>query len=54
MHIAIVGGGPGGLYVAISLKLRDATHSVSLFERNQPDDTLRLGGWCFPKTHCPT
>ena len=42
MHIAIVGGGPGGLYVAISLKLRDATHSVSLFERNQPDDTF---GW---------
>ena len=36
------GGGPGGLYVAISLKLRDATHSVSLFERNQPDDTF---GW---------
>jgi anthraniloyl-CoA monooxygenase len=42
MRIAIVGGGPAGLYFAISMKLRDARHDVTVFERNRPDDTF---GW---------
>jgi len=42
MRAAIVGGGPGGLYFAISLKLRNPSHNVVVFERNRPDDTF---GW---------
>lgn len=40
--IAVVGAGPGGLYLAISLKLRDPSLSVVVHERNRPDDTF---GW---------
>ena len=42
MKIACLGGGPAGLYSAISIKLRDAAHDVTIFERNRPDDTF---GW---------
>jgi anthraniloyl-CoA monooxygenase len=42
MRIACLGGGPAGLYFAISMKLRDPAHVVDLFERNRPDDTF---GW---------
>ncbi len=42
MRIACLGGGPAGLYFAISMKLRDARHDVHVFERNRPDDTF---GW---------
>ena len=42
MKIAVLGGGPAGLYFAISMKLRDAAHDVTVFERNRPDDTF---GW---------
>jgi anthraniloyl-CoA monooxygenase len=42
MRIACLGGGPAGLYFAISMKLRDSAHEVDLFERNRPDDTF---GW---------
>src|SRR5271155_814107 len=42
MKIACLGGGPAGLYFAISMKLRDAAHDVTVFERNLPDDTF---GW---------
>src|SRR5882757_3442601 len=42
MRTAILGGGPGGLYFAISLKLRDPSHEVLVVERNKPDDTF---GW---------
>ncbi len=40
--IAVVGAGPGGLYLAISLKLRDPSLKVVVHERNRPDDTF---GW---------
>jgi anthraniloyl-CoA monooxygenase len=40
--IAVVGAGPGGLYLAISLKLRDPSLTVTVYERNKPDDTF---GW---------
>lgn len=42
MRIACLGGGPAGLYLAISMKLRDPSHEVHLFERNRADDTF---GW---------
>ena len=42
MRIACLGGGPAGLYFAISMKLRDPAHDISVFERNRPDDTF---GW---------
>ena len=42
MNIAVVGGGPAGLYFAISMKLRNPNHQIDLFERNGPDDTF---GW---------
>ena len=42
MRIACLGGGPAGLYFAISMKLRDPACEVDLFERNRADDTF---GW---------
>lgn len=42
MKIACIGGGPAGLYFAISAKLHDPAHEVHVFERNRPDDTF---GW---------
>ncbi|MEJ6789942.1 bifunctional salicylyl-CoA 5-hydroxylase/oxidoreductase [Brevundimonas sp. BR2-1] len=40
--IAITGAGPGGLYLAISLKLRNPSLDVVVHERNRSDDTF---GW---------
>lgn len=42
MRIACLGGGPAGLYFAISMKLRNPAHDITVFERNRPDDTF---GW---------
>jgi anthraniloyl-CoA monooxygenase len=42
MRIACLGGGPAGLYFAISMKLREPAHDIDLFERNRADDTF---GW---------
>jgi len=42
MRIACLGGGPAGLYFAISMKLRHGRHEIDLFERNRADDTF---GW---------
>lgn len=42
MRIACLGGGPGGLYFAISMKLRNPAHEVTVYERNRADDTF---GW---------
>jgi anthraniloyl-CoA monooxygenase len=42
MNIACLGGGPAGLYFAISMKLRNPAHDITVFERNKPDDTF---GW---------
>ncbi|MEX0622355.1 bifunctional salicylyl-CoA 5-hydroxylase/oxidoreductase [Saccharospirillum sp.] len=42
MKIACLGGGPAGLYFAISAKLRNPDHDIQVFERNRADDTF---GW---------
>jgi anthraniloyl-CoA monooxygenase len=42
VKIACIGGGPAGLYFAISMKLRDPSHDVEIFERNAPGVTF---GW---------
>jgi anthraniloyl-CoA monooxygenase len=42
MRIACIGGGPAGLYFAISMKLRDPAHEIEVFERNPPGVTF---GW---------
>ncbi|HSE31808.1 MAG TPA: FAD-dependent monooxygenase [Pyrinomonadaceae bacterium] len=42
MRINIIGGGPAGLYLAILMKKADASHDITVYERNGPDDTF---GW---------
>lgn len=42
MKILCLGGGPAGLYFAISMKLRDPAHQVTVMERNRANDTF---GW---------
>ncbi len=42
MRVACLGGGPAGLYFAISMKLRDPSHEIVVIERNRPNDTF---GW---------
>src|SRR3954453_3085141 len=43
MRTAIVGGGPGGLYLSILLKRLDPAHDVVVHERNARDDTFGFG-----------
>ena len=42
MKVLCLGGGPAGLYFAISMKLRDPSHEVTVIERNRANDTF---GW---------
>ena len=43
MKIAIVGGGPGGLYFAALMKQLDPAHEVTVWERNAASDTFGFG-----------
>jgi anthraniloyl-CoA monooxygenase len=43
MKIAIVGGGPAGLYFSILLKQRRPADEITVYERNQADDTFGFG-----------
>ena len=43
MKIAIVGGGPGGLYFAALMKQLDPSHQITLWERNAASDTFGFG-----------
>ncbi|MCG2623938.1 bifunctional salicylyl-CoA 5-hydroxylase/oxidoreductase [Arthrobacter sp. I2-34] len=43
MKIAIVGGGPGGLYFAALMKQLDSAHEITLWERNAASDTFGFG-----------
>lgn len=42
MKVLCLGGGPAGLYFAISMKLREPAHDVTVIERNKANDTF---GW---------
>ncbi|WP_163508418.1 bifunctional salicylyl-CoA 5-hydroxylase/oxidoreductase [Fodinicola acaciae] len=43
MRIAVVGGGPGGLYFSALVKQLGPRHEVTVWERNAPDDTFGFG-----------
>ncbi len=43
MRIAVVGGGPAGLYFAIQMKLADSSHHVTVIERNPLEATFGFG-----------
>lgn len=42
MKVVCLGGGPAGLYFAMSMKLRNPDHEVTVLERNRANDTF---GW---------
>ena len=42
MKVVVIGGGPAGLYTALLLRKSNSEHSVTVVERNRPDDTF---GW---------
>jgi anthraniloyl-CoA monooxygenase len=42
MNIVCIGGGPSGLYFALLMKQQDASHQITVVERNRPYDTF---GW---------
>jgi anthraniloyl-CoA monooxygenase len=43
VRIAVVGGGPGGLYFAALAKQLDPAREITVWERNAPDDTFGFG-----------
>ncbi|HET6213312.1 MAG TPA: FAD-dependent monooxygenase, partial [Micromonosporaceae bacterium] len=43
MRIAVIGGGPGGLYFAALAKQLDPDREITVWERNAPDDTFGFG-----------
>src|SRR5438105_3363341 len=43
MRIAVVGGGPGGLFAGTLIKRSDPAHEVMVFERNRAEDTFGFG-----------
>ncbi|HEY1971539.1 MAG TPA: NAD(P)-binding protein, partial [Pseudonocardia sp.] len=42
MRMHCVGGGPAGLYFAISAKRRDPAHEITVIDRDPPEATY---GW---------
>jgi anthraniloyl-CoA monooxygenase len=41
--VAVIGGGPGGLYAAALLKRLDPAREITVWERNAPDTTFGFG-----------
>ncbi len=42
MKIVVLGAGPAGVYLAISMKLKNPDHDITVYERNRDNDTF---GW---------
>ena len=42
-RIAVIGGGPAGLYFAVLAKKLDPSHEITIWERNARDDTFGFG-----------
>ncbi len=43
MRIAVIGGGPSGLYFAMLARLLNPEHEITVWERNTSDDTFGFG-----------
>jgi anthraniloyl-CoA monooxygenase len=43
MKIAVIGGGPAGLYFAILMKKQRLSAAITVYERNRADDTFGFG-----------
>ncbi|GAA2924352.1 bifunctional salicylyl-CoA 5-hydroxylase/oxidoreductase [Microbacterium luteolum] len=43
MRVAVIGGGPGGLYFSALMKQLNPDHDITVWERNAPDDTFGFG-----------
>src|SRR5438132_4928223 len=42
MKVAVIGGGPGGLYLSLLMKKHDPRHEIRVYEQNPRDATY---GW---------
>ena len=40
LKIAVIGGGPGGLFFSILMKKENPAHDITVYERNRADDTF--------------
>ena len=45
MNIVCIGGGPSGLYFALLMKQQDASHEITVVERNRPYDAYFSPSW---------